>query len=82
MSTQSLDTVRRLAVETLNVPASTLLVATSLKEAGIDSLAIIDLVFTIEAHFGPPRLMTLRDAFTARPLSCRPPHCARSTLPW
>ena len=52
MTTHTLDTVRRLAVETLNVAEEPLLRATTLQEAGIDSLAAIDLVFTIEGHFG------------------------------
>jgi acyl carrier protein len=52
MTPQTLDTVRRLAVETLNVPESTLARTTTLREAGIDSLAAIDLVFAVEGHYG------------------------------
>jgi acyl carrier protein len=52
MTPQSLDIVRRLAVETLNVPDGTLLHATTLQEAGIDSLAAMDLIFAVEGHFG------------------------------
>jgi acyl carrier protein len=48
----TLDTIHRLAVDTLNVAEEALLRATTLNEAGIDSLAAIDLVFAIEAHFG------------------------------
>lgn len=48
----TLETVRRLAVDTLEVPELALLRAATLKEAGIDSLALLDLVFAIEAHYG------------------------------
>jgi acyl carrier protein len=46
------DIIRRLAIDTLNVAEEPLLRATTLNEAGIDSLAAIDLVFAIEGHFG------------------------------
>lgn len=46
------DTIRRLAVDTLDVPEVTLLRARTLREAGVDSLATLDLLFAIEAHFG------------------------------
>jgi acyl carrier protein len=46
------DTIRRLAVETLDVPEVRLLRARTLREAGVDSLATLDLLSTIEAHFG------------------------------
>ena len=46
------DTIRRLAVDTLDVPEVTLLRARTLREAGIDSLASLDLLEAIEAHFG------------------------------
>lgn len=52
MAPQSLDTVRRLAVETLNVPDGLLFTAKTLEDAGIDSLAAIDLVFAVEGHYG------------------------------
>ena len=39
-------------MDTLNVTEEPLLRATTLNEAGIDSLAAIDLVFAIEGHFG------------------------------
>lgn len=52
MNAQSLDTVRRLAVDTLNLPDSVVATATTLEEAGIDSLSAIDLIFATEAHFG------------------------------
>ncbi len=46
------DTIRRLAVDTLEVPEVTLLRARTLREAGVDSLATLDLLFAIEAHYG------------------------------
>ena len=46
------ETIRRLAVDTLEVPEVALLRASTLREAGIDSLATLDLVFAIEAHYG------------------------------
>ena len=52
MSYQTLNIVRRLAGEVLNLPDSVVRTATTLEEAGIDSLSAIDLVFAIEAHFG------------------------------
>jgi len=52
MTPQTLQTVRQLAVETLNVPESTLARTTTLREAGIDSLAAIDLIFAVEGHYG------------------------------
>ena len=42
------DTVRQLAAERLDIPATRLEAATSLREAGIDSLAAIDLIVAIE----------------------------------
>ena len=48
----TLDTIRRLANEVLNVAEEPLRRATTLNEAGIDSLAAVELVFVIEAHFG------------------------------
>lgn len=52
MNHQTLNIVRRLAGEVLNLPDSVASTATTLEEAGIDSLSAIDLVFAIEAHFG------------------------------
>ncbi len=49
---ETLNTIRRLAVDTLNVPEEPLLRATTLREAGIDSLSAVDLVFAVETHFG------------------------------
>ena len=46
------DIIRRLAVDTLDVPEVILLRARTLREAGIDSLASLDLLSAIEAHFG------------------------------
>jgi acyl carrier protein len=46
------ETIRRLALDTLDVPEVQLLRARTLNEAGIDSLATLDLVFAIEAHYG------------------------------
>jgi|GEM_PF-81768 len=48
----TLNTIRRLAAETLDVPDETLLRATTLQDAGIDSLAAIDLVFAVEGFYG------------------------------
>ena len=52
MTPHTLDTVRRLAAETLNVPECLLEDAGTLGEAGIDSLAAIDLVYAVEGHYG------------------------------
>jgi acyl carrier protein len=46
------DTIRRLAVDTLDVSELALLRARTLREAGIDSLATLDLLCAIEAHYG------------------------------
>ena len=46
------ETIRRLARDTLDVPEPMLLRAATLREAGVDSLGAIDLVFAIEAHYG------------------------------
>jgi len=48
----TLDIIRRLAADTLGVPEESLRRATTLSEAGIDSLTAIDLVFAVEAHYG------------------------------
>jgi acyl carrier protein len=52
MTPQSLDTVRRLAAETLHVPDRRLAETQTLHDAGVDSLATLDLVFAVEGHFG------------------------------
>jgi acyl carrier protein len=64
MTLQSLETVRSIALSTLNLPQRQLNETTTLREAGVDSLAILDLVFAIESHFGirigPADLANLR----------------------
>lgn len=58
------EIVKNLAAERLNVPVSQLDAATTLREAGIDSLAAIDLVVTIEdrlaIRFGEVDLEAMR----------------------
>jgi acyl carrier protein len=68
MTSPSLEIVRRIAVETLNVPDNRLRTSATLQEAGIDSLGATDLVFAIEGHFGItiapndlPKLQSLSD---------------------
>ncbi len=51
MNPQSLSTVQRLAAETLNLPLNAMTPTVSFREAGIDSLSTIDLVFAVEGHF-------------------------------
>ncbi len=51
MNPQSLSTVQRLAAETLNLPFNAMTPTVSFREAGIDSLSTIDLVFAVEGHF-------------------------------
>jgi acyl carrier protein len=46
------EAVKKLAAERLNVPVSQLEAASTLREAGIDSLAAIDLVVAMEDQFG------------------------------
>jgi acyl carrier protein len=46
------DTVRQLASERLELPAERIEAAATLREAGIDSLAAIDLVVAIEERLG------------------------------
>lgn len=64
MNPQSLSTVQRLAAETLNRPLSAMLPTITFREAGIDSLATIDLLFAVEGHFDitvpPEELQHLR----------------------
>jgi acyl carrier protein len=45
-------TIQRLAAERLDIPTETLLHARTFREAGIDSLATLDLITTLEASFG------------------------------
>jgi len=52
MTPLSLETVRSIAQSTLNLPHRRLNDTTTLHEAGVDSLATLDLVFAIEGHFG------------------------------
>ena len=44
-------TIQRLAAERLDIPAETLLRARTFGEAGIDSLATLDLITALEARF-------------------------------
>lgn len=52
MTPLSLETVKSLALSTLNLPHRRLNERAPLQEAGIDSLATLDLVFAIEGHYG------------------------------
>jgi acyl carrier protein len=68
MTPQSLITVQRLAAETLNLPLDAMVPTATFREAGIDSLSTIDLLFAVEGHFDitvPPdelrQLRTLSD---------------------
>ena len=45
-------TIQRLAAERLDIPAETLLRARTFAEAGIDSLATLDLITALEGRFG------------------------------
>lgn len=49
---ETFDAIHRLIVELFGVPAEPLLRARTLSEAGLDSLATLDLIFAIEARFG------------------------------
>jgi acyl carrier protein len=64
MNPQSLSTVQRLAAETLNLPLGAMMPTISFREAGIDSLSTIDLVWAVESHFDitlpPDELQQLR----------------------
>jgi acyl carrier protein len=51
MNPQSLITVQRLAAETLNLPLDAMVPTATFREAGIDSLSTIDLLFAVEGHF-------------------------------
>jgi acyl carrier protein len=77
------DTIQRLAAELLNIPPEPLLRATTLREAGIDSLATLDLIFAVEARFAISigaedidRVHSLRDlAVVVDRLVTRKAHC-------
>jgi acyl carrier protein len=64
MTPQSLHTVQRLAAETLNLPLDAMVPTATFREAGIDSLSTIDLLFAVEGHFDvtlpPDELQQLR----------------------
>lgn len=51
MNSHSLSTVQRLAAETLNLPLNAMVPTLTFREAGIDSLSTIDLLFAVEGHF-------------------------------
>ena len=51
MDPHSLSTVQRLAAETLNLPLDAMTPTVTFREAGIDSLSTIDLLFAVEGHF-------------------------------
>ncbi len=51
MNPQSLSTVQRLAAETLHLSLDEMMPTVTFREAGIDSLSTIDLVFAVEGHF-------------------------------
>lgn len=62
------DTIHRIAVERLRLPPERLLRATTLSDAGIDSLSAIDLILAIETRFSiaidaeeVDRVQSLRD---------------------
>ena len=61
MNPQSLGTIQRLAAETLNLPLDAMYATITFRQAGIDSLATIDLLFAVETHFEiafPPEELT------------------------
>jgi acyl carrier protein len=64
MNPHSLSTVQRLAAETLGLPLHAMAPNVTLREAGIDSLSTIDLLFAVEGHFDitlpPQELQQLR----------------------
>lgn len=51
MNSQSLNIVQRLAAETLNLPLDAMMPTATFREAGIDSLSTLDLLFAVEGHF-------------------------------
>ncbi len=82
------DTIHRLAADTLGVPAELLLRAKTLEDAGLDSLATLDLIFAIEARFAisiPAEdvgcVRSLRElAVVVDRLVTRKAHCPEDTL--
>lgn len=64
MDSQSLGIVQRLAAETLNLPLHEMVPTITFREAGIDSLSTLDLLFAVEGHFDitfpPEELQHLR----------------------
>jgi acyl carrier protein len=61
MNPQSLSTIQRLAAETLNLPLEAMQATITFRQAGIDSLTTIDLLFAVENHFDitfPPQELT------------------------
>ena len=48
---ETIDVIQRLATDVCRIPGEVLLRAGTLRDAGIDSLAAIDLVFAIENRF-------------------------------
>lgn len=64
MTPQSLITVQRLAADTLNLPVDEMIPTATFREAGIDSLSTIDVLFAVEGHFDitipPDELQQLR----------------------
>jgi acyl carrier protein len=51
MNSQSLNMVQRLAAEALNLPLHAMVPTATFREAGIDSLSTVDLLFAVEGHF-------------------------------
>jgi acyl carrier protein len=51
MTSQSLSIVQRLAAETLDLPLTEMTPTITFREAGIDSLSTLDLLFAVEGHF-------------------------------
>ena len=64
MTSQSLSIVQRLAAETLDLPLDEMTSTITFREAGIDSLSTLDLLFAVEGHFDitlpPEELKQLR----------------------
>jgi acyl carrier protein len=64
MDSQSLSIVQRLAAETLNRPLTAMTPTLTFREAAIDSLSTLDVVFAVEGHFDitlpPDELQQLR----------------------
>lgn len=64
MDSQSLSIVQRLAAETLDLPLDEMIPTLTFREAGIDSLSTLDLLFAVEGHFDitlpPEELQQLR----------------------